>query len=185
MSGSLTTDRNVRSHLTPMNLQIWSDDSDPTALGNWRFLVGLSDLDGAVVYNLKTEKLGDMQPINDNGELVYPGIMADPRGGLLTLVATLLADNPLGGLPSRRHSCRYGRVSNGHAVFQCSIIKSQQTSTSTAPTDKTTLGGKAGVSFGLGSGEASGALEHQGAGGSTTSTFAGGLRDFSVVWTAK
>ena len=185
MSGSLTTDRSTRSHLVPMNLQIFFDDSDPLVLGHYRFIVGLADYNGAIVYDTMKATLGDFRPINDNGAIVFAKVMADPRGGMMTLVA-MLFDQVSGRNPvERRHSCRYGKVTEGRILFQGTVIKSQDTETENSATDKTTIGGKGGLSYGIGNAEISGSREHQGPGGSVASTYAGALRDFSVVWLQK
>ena len=183
MSGSATTDAKVRSHLQPMNLQVLFEDADP--LMHYQFLVGISDLDGNMVYDVKHATMGDFRPLNDNGALVFQHKLIDPRGGLMTLVALRL--NQMGSIDTieRRHTCRYGKITNAHALFQASIVKSSQTDSTTASSNKDTIGGKVGASYGIVSGEVSGSREHQGPGSSTANAFAGEIRDFTVVWIAK
>ncbi len=154
-------------------------------VGHYRFLVGLSDLDGAIVYNTMTAPFGSMKPLGDNGAVVFPRVMADIRGGAMTLVATLV-NEASGPRPIMiRHTCRYGAVPNAHIIFKASVVRATETDTSTAASDKTTVGGKVGASYGIASGELSGSREHQGEGGSVASSYASVLKDITVVWSPK
>lgn len=159
------------------------DDIDP--LMPYKFLIELSDFDGAIIYNTMQATMGDFRPLNDNGALVFPNTLADPRGGMLTMVAALFGEFSDPPPKEKRHSCRYGKVGGNHMLFQAIIVKSAETDTASAASNKDTIGGKAGASYGIVSGEVSEFREHQGATGSVSTAYPGAVKDIVVVWIAK
>ena len=183
MSGTVTADRRVLSHLQPVNLQVIFTDAEP--LLHYRVLVGLLDLDGAAVYDINRATMGDMRIINGNGAIVFPRVMADVRGGLMTLSATLMGETAPGELILLRHVCRYGRVTNGHLLFEAHLTRSTDSVTDNSGSDKGTVGGKVGANYGIASGEVSGSYERQGPTSARSSSYSGGIRDITVVWIAK
>ena len=174
----------VANRLTAMNLQIWIDDStDWGVLARYKWAIGLSDYDGKITVDYKATKLGDMQTVNEQGAIIFPRISADPRGGALTLSGLMIG--AVTDLPLIMHTARYGRVTGNRLLFQATAQRASMTNTQNSGQTKGTVGGKAGVSYGIGSGEVSGSYERDGGTDSVATTGLGKLTGISLSWVSR
>ncbi len=186
---ALTKDPAIRGHLRPVNLQVWVDDgTDWGVLGNYLWDIGLSDYDGAIIYDWKKTRVGDLKTVNEQGAIIFPKVMVDMRGGALTVVGTKSAAGASSNPESPSllmQSARFGRLTAPRVLFQVSPVRAAETDTSNSPTNKVTVGGKGGVNYGIGSGEISGSVEHGFQSGSVAQAFQGRLLGVTLTWTAK
>ncbi len=174
-------------------MQIWVQDfSRWDALGHYRWAYGLSDSEGNIISRYTQMMIGQMKFANEAGELVYPSVTADPRGGTLVLSGMKMASPEevkhgvgVPGPSILTQSVRYGPVTGKHLLFQITPILSAQTRTDADPTNKVTGGAKAGASGGIFSGEVSGSVEHGFASGSTSDAHLGTVTNIQVVWLPK
>lgn len=195
MTGSaLTTSKKILSHLRPFNLQVIIDESVPWfVLAPYRWAFGLTDFSGNIVYSYSSTPMRQFQPVNEDGVLIYPKIMADPQGGTFTLNGFCPNHEVYLGDPSSNHNasalpfrllktCRYGKVDGSRLLFNASPIRSSVTATSIGGSNTVTAGGKVGGSVGVVTAEGNSSFQRNFGSQNNADTVPGELVGLSLSW---
>jgi hypothetical protein len=194
-SSSLTKGRGKSSNLHPLNLQVIIDNSvSPDILSPYMWAIGLADFGGDVICSYVTVKLREYRPVNEDGILVYQGVMVDPRGGSFTLNGYCPNHNVFLGDPASNHdpnvlpfhllkTCRYGRVDGHRLLFNASPIRSTVTATSIGPTNTISAGAKVGGDIGVVNVEGNSSFQRNFGSQNNADMVPGELVGISLAWT--